>query len=377
MVMRVLFSAVPAVGHIVPLLGLAQAMQLAGHEVRFATNLERHPFVVAAGLHPLEAGMSPIEMQEERRRRWPETERQPANEWATRMWAQIMAPSTLRDLLAIMASWRPHVVVHDEGDYAGPVAASWADIPWVTHAWGSPLRPTGELAELEELTSWLWVSNGLDVPTFAGLYQHALVNPCPRILQLGSPRAGIEWPIRLAPFDEDGELLQADAYVGFGTVPIFANALAELATAVRSCTERGMRVVVTAPSEDLRKELAAIDPDLVQAKDFVRLNALLPSCKIAITHAGAGTVLASLSAGVPLVLIRRGSPSQLRTAQACETAGVGRSCVGDWEIDAAVSAVLSNPAIAANASSAARQIATMPAAGEVAARVEALVAAQG
>ena len=170
---------------------------------------------------------------------------------------------------------------------------------------------------------------------------------------------------------------RADAYVGFGTVPTFANALAELAAAVRSCTERGMKVVVTAPSEDLRNELAAIDPDLVQARDFVRLNALLPSCKIAITHAGAGTVLASLSAGVPLVLIPRGSPSQLRTAQACETAGVGRSCVGDWEIDAAVSAVLSNPAIAANAASAARQIATMPAAGEVAARVEALVAAQG
>jgi hypothetical protein len=293
------------------------------------------------------------------------------------MWAQIMAPSTLRDLLAIMASWRPHVVVHDEGDYAGPVAAARADIPWITHGWGSPLRPTGELSELEELASWLWVSNGLDVPGFAGLYQHALVNPCPRVLQLGPPGASIEWPIRPALFDDEGELLQADAYVGFGTVPTFANALAELAAAVGSCTERGMKVVVTAPSEDLRNELAAIDPDLVQARDFVRLNALLPSCKIAITHAGAGTVLASLRAGVPLVLIPRGSPSQLRTAQACETAGVGRSCVGDWEIDAAVSAVLSNPAIAANAASAARQIATMPAASEVAARVEALVAAQG
>jgi UDP:flavonoid glycosyltransferase YjiC (YdhE family) len=352
-------------------------MQLAGHEVRFATNVERHPLVAAAGLHPLEAGMSPVEMQEERRRRWPETDRQPASEWATRMWALIMAPSTLRDLLAITAAWRPHVVVHDEGDYAGPVAAARTDIPWVTHGWGSPLRPTGELSELEDLASWLWVSNGLDVPRFAGLYQHALVNPCPRILQLVPPGASIEWPICPAPFDDEGELLQADAYVGFGTVPTFANALAELAAAVSSCTERGMKVAVTAPSEELRNELAAIDPDLVQARDFVRLSALLPSCKIAITHAGAGTVLASLSAGVPLVLIPRGSPSQLRTAQACETAGVSRSCVGDWEIDDAVSAVLSNPAIAENASSAARQIATMPVAGEVAARVEELVAAQG
>ena len=187
--MRVLVSAVPAVGHIVPLLGLAQAMQLAGHEVRFATNLERHPLVTAAGLHPVEAGMSPVEMQEERRRRWPETDRQPASEWATRMWAQIMAPSTLRDLLAIMASWRPHVVVHDEGDYAGPVAAAKADIPWVTHGWGSPLRPTGELSELEELASWLWVSNGLDVPGFAGLYQHALRESLPSHLAARAPRS--------------------------------------------------------------------------------------------------------------------------------------------------------------------------------------------
>ena len=209
--MRVLVSAVPADGHIVPLLDLARAVQLAGHEVRFATNLERRRLVAAAGLHPLEAGMSSVQMRAERRRRWPETGRQPASEWATRMWAQIMGPSTLRDLLAIMADWRPHVVVHDEGDYAGPVAAAKAGIPWVTHAWGSPLRPVSELTELEELASSLWMSNGLDVPAFAGLYQHALVNPCPRFLQDDSPGAGIEWPIRPTTFDDEGELLRADA----------------------------------------------------------------------------------------------------------------------------------------------------------------------
>jgi UDP:flavonoid glycosyltransferase YjiC (YdhE family) len=56
--MRVLVSAVPAVGHVIPLLDLARAMQSAGHEIRFATNLECHQLVVAAGLHPLDAGMS-------------------------------------------------------------------------------------------------------------------------------------------------------------------------------------------------------------------------------------------------------------------------------------------------------------------------------
>ncbi len=320
--------------------------------------------------------MSAAEMRDERQRRWPETERQPASAWATRMWAQIMAPSRLKDLLTIVADWRPHVVVHDEGDYAGPVAAAKADIPWVTHAWGSPLRPMSELTELEGLVSWLWASNGLNQPPSAGLYHYALVNPCPRFLQNDPPGANVEWPIRPTTFDEEGERLSADAYIGFGTVPLFANALGELTAAVRSCVERGMRVIVTAPSEDLRNELGAIDAHLVEARSFVRLSALLPSCKIAITHAGAGTVLGSLSAGVPLVLVPRGTPSQLRMAEACERAGVGRSCIGEEEIDAAVSDVLSNPLIASQVQFGAHQIATMPTGAAVGSHIEAFVGSQ-
>ena len=373
--MRVLVSAVPAIGHIVPLLDLAESLQAAGHEVRFATNKELHRLVVAAGLQPVEAGMSAAEMRDERLRRWPETERQPASRWATRMWAQIMAPSSLHDLLAIATDWRPHVVVHDEGDYAGPVAAAQSDVPWITHAWGSPLRPTSELVELEETASSLWASNGLDVPTSAGLYTHALVNPCPRFLQNDSPGARVEWAVRPSSLDEEGDLLRADAYVGFGTVPLFANALAELTAAVRSCTERGMRVVVTAPSEDLRNELAAIDTHLVEAREFVKLSTLLPSCRIAITHAGAGTVLASLSAGVPLVLVPRGTPSQVRMAEACERADVGRSCSGQADIETAVTDVLSNAEIASQVEAGANQIAMMPTGASVAVHVDAFVSA--
>ena len=373
--MRVLVSAVPAIGHIVPLLDLAQSLQAAGHEVRFATNKELHRLIIAAGLQPVEAGMSAAEMRDERLRRWPETERQPASKWATRMWAQIMAPSSLHDLLAIATDWRPHVVVHDEGDYAGPVAAAQSDVPWITHAWGSPLRPTSELVELEETASSLWASNGLDVPTWAGLYTHALVNPCPRFLQNDSPGARVEWAVRPSSLDEEDDLLRADAYVGFGTVPLFANALAELTAAVRSCTERGMRVVVTAPSEDLRNELAAIDTHLVEAREFVRLSTLLPACRLAITHAGAGTVLASLSAGVPLVLVPRGTPSQVRMAEACERADVGRSCAGQADIEMAVTDVLSNAEIASQVEAGANQIAMMPTGAGVAVHVDAFVSA--
>lgn len=371
-------SAVPAVGHIVPLLDVASAMKEAGHEVRFATNPQRHGLVADAGIQPVPAGMSSVEMVEERRRRWPGTDGQPATVWGNQMWTQIMAPSTLADLREIVDDWKPHVIVHDEGEYAGPVVAAAAGIPWVTHAWGSPLRPVSELIQLETSTSELWSSCDLEVPAFGGLYAHALINPCPTFLHDDSAGAGVTWSIRPVPLSSGAgdETLRADAYVGFGTVPTFANAPAQLMAAIHSCTTRGLRVVVTAPSEELRSELAAIDRKLVEVRAFVALGAVLASCKVAITHAGAGTVLASLNAGVPLVLIPRGTPSQTRMAQACELAGVGRTADTEEAIEDAVGDVLSNPLITRRAADAAQQIAAMPSAAEVVPRVEALVGAK-
>ena len=127
------------------------------------------------------------------------------------------------------------------------------------------MRPTGELVELRELVSPLWTAHGLSVPASGGLYRHAVVNPCPHFLQSNGPGVEVEWPLRPRTFKQEAEPLTADAYVGFGTVPTFANALAELTAAVRSCTDRGLRTVVTAPSRELREKLVAIDRRLVEA----------------------------------------------------------------------------------------------------------------
>jgi UDP:flavonoid glycosyltransferase YjiC (YdhE family) len=108
----------------------------------------------------------------------------------------------------------------------------------------------------------------------------------------------------------------------------------------------------------------------------MKLSTLLQSCKIAITHAGAGTVLASLNAGVPLVLVPQGSPSQLRMAEACEGAGVGRSCAGDWKSTRLSATCSQTPPSRPRRRPTARQIAAMPAGVEVAVRVEALVNVQ-
>jgi UDP:flavonoid glycosyltransferase YjiC (YdhE family) len=371
----VLVSAMPAVGHVVPLLGVAGALSEAGHEVRFATNPERHGLIASAGVEPVAAGISASEMSAERRRLWPETDAQPATVWATRMWAQIMGPSMLNDLRRIMLAWPPDVVVHDEGDYASPPAAAEAGIPWITHGWGSPLRPLDELTELTELTSGLWDACGLTVRPAGGLYAHALINPCPPALQARPPGADIVWPISTQPPGNHDTPLTADVYIGFGTVPIFADAADELTAAVQACTAHGLRVVVTAPDQYLREQLQRIDEDLVDARPYVSLAALLPSCKLVICHGGAGTVLAALSAAVPLLITPRGSPSQIRMADACEQAGVARRCRAD-QLDVAVEKALRDPSLSHAARATSQQIANLPSPAAVTTSIEALVAAE-
>jgi hypothetical protein len=189
--------------------------------------------IAGSGLRPVSAGMSNVQMREERSRRWPETDAQPVTVWATGMWAQVMAPSTLEDLLVRMSDWPPDVVVHEEGEYAAPVAAARAGIPWVTHGWGSPLRSARELAETEDLASALWESCGRDVPAAAGLYAYGLVNPCPPMLpDQPPPGASVAWPVRPRLLEGRGPALEADAYIGFGTVPSLANARSQLTAAV-------------------------------------------------------------------------------------------------------------------------------------------------
>jgi UDP:flavonoid glycosyltransferase YjiC (YdhE family) len=81
-------------------------------------------------------------------------------------------------------------------------------------------------------------------------------------------------------------------------------------------------------------------------------------------HGGAGTVLSALAAGVPLLLLPRGAPSQARMSAACASRGVGRQVVWDGtnpdEVAGAVDDVTSDDRFRTAAAAVAREIAAMP-----------------
>ncbi|GAC1608796.1 MAG: hypothetical protein NVS3B26_07230 [Mycobacteriales bacterium] len=310
--------------------------------------------------------MSGRAMTQERARRWPETVTQPGTAWALRMFTEILGPTTLADLLVLCDRWRPDLVIHEEGEYAGPVAAARVGVRWVTHAWGSPLRPTVDLGAIGEHVSPMWQSVGLPVPRWGGLYEHGLLNPCPAALQPEPPGAMGAWPIRptqLADAPDNDSLAEwnADVYIGFGTVPLFAEDEAALTAAVHACVSRGLKTVVTTSDRDQAARLGAAHPDLVKAATFVALTAVLPSCRLVVCHGGAGTVLSALDSGAPLVIVPKGTPSQTRMAAACAATGV--AVLSDPEPDniaAAIAQVLDDKRFQARARGIADQIRDMP-----------------
>jgi hypothetical protein len=296
------------------------------------------------------------------------------------MFTQILAPTVLADLLRLIEDWRPDLIVHEEGEYAGPVAGAHAGIPWVTHAWGSPLRLVRDLVSLEEHTEGLWSSVGLNAMPWSGLYRHGLVNPCPARLQIGPAGASVIWPVRPALLDDrpdtDAEAYiadSADAYVGFGTVPLFADDFDVLSAAARSCAARGLRTIVTTTDHEIAARLSHEGGGRVLGKTFVSLPAVLQNCQVVVCHGGAGTVLAALDKGVPLVIVSKGTPSQMRMSEACATAGVAAVADTDAQsIETAVNMVLDTPTFRQRAKVVAEQISAMPEPAELVKKLEAI-----
>jgi UDP:flavonoid glycosyltransferase YjiC (YdhE family) len=137
-----------------------------------------------------------------------------------------------------------------------------------------------------------------------------------------------------------------------------------LLAVVRAVLASGLDTVVTTPDRRLADQLERLDEARVRVDQWVSLPRLLPRCRLVVSHGGAGTALASLAAGVPLLLLPQGAPSQLRMSYACAKRGVAR-VVEPQEaafapLEAALAEVLADGRIRAAAAELALEIADMP-----------------
>jgi hypothetical protein len=243
-----------------------------------------------------------------------------------------MAPARLPDLDRIVNEWEPDLVVHECTDLAAPIAAAAAGVPTVTQGWG--LVPTpGLTAPAPSDVIPLWRARGLEPDQYAGIFGRIHLHPVPPSLQKDAVNpVGSLQPMRLAMAATPGARLpdwaeqlasgpQPVVYVSLGTHPIF-NQPDFFRTILNGLALLGCEVVATTGDYTDPASLGP-HPENIHLERWLPLPKLLPHCSLVVCHAGSGTVLASLVAGLPLVLLPRGA-DQFDNAAACARAGVAR-----------------------------------------------------
>jgi UDP:flavonoid glycosyltransferase YjiC (YdhE family) len=329
--MRVLCSAVALEGHVRPLLPIATTLVKAGHEVRFATGPDLHARVREAGLTPVTAGPSGS-IAFAASARMPRLAKLPANDRGAATFSQVIAPAKLPDLERILATWPPDLVIHEATDLAAPIAAATAGVPTVTQGWGLvPLLGLTTPAPTD--VAVLWRSRGLEPEPYAGMFGRLHLHPAPPGLQPDAQvPVGRLQPMRLEATSLQGEALPGWAddlgqsgrpviHVSLGTHTYFSQP-EFLRIILEGLAGLEVEIVATISRHNDPASLGHW-PRSVHVERWLPLPWLLPRCSMVVCHAGAGTLLASLAAGLPLVLLPRGA-DQFENAAASERAGAAR-----------------------------------------------------
>lgn len=163
--MRILFSCHGAYGHFHPIAPLALAAQEKGHDVIVATGPDLVEWVATCGLRAVPVGLRAGDI-EVRLAALPVEDHPLA---MFHRFSTIAVPPTLADLLELTASWRPDIVVHEEGEYGAPLLTALQQIPCVTHSWAAPARPEKERQLYRTLLAPIWSAQGIaSVPQTSG-----------------------------------------------------------------------------------------------------------------------------------------------------------------------------------------------------------------
>lgn len=326
--MRALFTFAGGTGHFIPLLPTARAMAEAGHEIAFGAQSALLPTVGRTGFQAFDTGGSTFSGEAVRS---PLLELDMEREYRTVRdgYAGRIARQRAPALLDLAARWKPDLLVCDEMDFGGMIAAERLSIP---HA-AVLVIASGQLARrdlLAEPLNALRAEHGLPHdPGLAMLSRYLVLSPFPPSFRdPANPLPDTAHMFRPDPVVEDQSPAwlanlpdRPTVYVTLGTVfnvesgSLFSRLLEGLRTLP-------VNVIATVGPQIDPTELGP-QPENVRVERYINQWALLPHCTLVVTHAGSGTVFGALSHGLPMLLLPMGA-DQPFNGQRCEDLGVAR-----------------------------------------------------
>jgi UDP:flavonoid glycosyltransferase YjiC (YdhE family) len=329
MKVRVLFSTLPGLGHFHPMVPLAQAIAEGGHEVAFATSASFCPTVASSGFRSFPAGTN-----------WNESEAAttlPAflserPEGQIRLFVGL-ASKMADDLVEIADDWQADVFIREPSEFGAWVAAERLGLPHITC--GIMLRLPGPVLNMFAGPQFagLLTSQRLPAdPNLDSLFRHLYLDFMPAsFVPEGWPRAPTVHHVRPVPFDRSGDERLPDwahrlgerpvVYATLGTV--FNQAPAVFRCVIDAMADTDVELVVTV-GRNGDPESFGRQPSNVHLERYIPQSELLPLCDAVICHAGYGTLIASLTNGIPVCCLPIGA-DQGFSAQRCAELGLGVS----------------------------------------------------
>ena len=368
--MRILFVSNPLRGHVNTLLPLALAARDAGHDLAFASGPDMRQLIERHGLRAWAVGPT----------------HQLLGGSCQASWLDYFARSAAgraAELLPRAIAWKPHLVIHEDTEFAGALVAARSGVRHVVHGLG--LMPSANV--------WAAFSGRLDQLGHdfgvAGLAQRVrgatYLNVCPPALQGDDepvwPRAlplrhgtGLPSPGERLPDALDALPHRETIHLTLGTV--FNGATEVLRTAIAGLSALPFNLIVTiGPGAD--RAHFGPQPAHVLLEPYLPHALLLPRCRLVVSYGGAGAMLGALAHGVPQLLLPQGG-DQFANARAGERAGVAlvlsAQQLSVTSVRNAALRLLNEPALTRAASAVSGEIAAMPSAEQ---RLPALTALAG
>jgi UDP:flavonoid glycosyltransferase YjiC (YdhE family) len=370
--MKIIMSSTPQHGHLLPLLPLARAFRDRGNEVAVLTSGGMRSVIQSEGFRLLPVGPLPDAMLAEvRARTGLDPAGNPTPESVAEFFAGVRVELTAEEALAAAREFRPDLVVRELCDYIGPLVAADRNVPMATLAYG-PARPRAFITALDATAKSRYAAWGLSAqPSTWHL------DTCPPSLQAD----GWERP-------EGWQLLRPEPHHSAGT----AAAALELSARRRVLVTFGTFFNAPEVVSPLLRQLSALDADIVATLGlrtdprqfdvdhsrvtfvpFTPLANLLQGVDAVLTHGGAGTTLAALSKGIPLVVTPQGA-DQFVQAERVAAVGAGIAlqpgAATPEAVTAAVRTAMSELSYREAAAAVAKDIASMPEPSRVAAVLE-------
>ncbi|MGY1830245.1 glycosyltransferase [Geodermatophilus sp. SYSU D01180] len=376
--MRVLLAALPAFGHLYPLMPLATALRDSGDDVVLATADPLASAMRALGWRVEDFACDVAGARRELFRTRPQlAEMPPAERWrlGNALFAEVLPATTAPQLVDVVTRARADLLVYDEANLGAAVAGAVAGIPVVRHGLGPLPRQVHERLADTLLQHWpmpeaprpegtaVLGARYLDIYP-PGLHRSPPVSPLPVV------------PLRPVPWNDFGISMPAWVtaprsrplvYLTLGTVPFLA--LPVLRTAARGLAALDADVLVAVGPNSDPSALGPL-PEHVRVERFVPQAALLEYVDLVVHHGGSGTTLACLARGRPQMVLPQALPDQAVNAANVAAAGAGvvlspDEVTADTVADRAAS-LLATPEFAARAGRLRQEIDQMPGPSETA-----------